>query len=406
MVTKTLRVTASDSTGLQSAPFDASYEVQTASQPVPTNFGEQGVLNDDFGNAGLLIAQKVAIGFPGTLQSLSFYVGTVAGQLRLGLYKADGTGGNPGTLVAQTNAFTPTVGWNTQAVSASLLAGDYWLAYTPSSNSLHMRSGAGGNLRHVSRAFQAMPATFPANPLTIWDGTHFSFYCTVLVDSASLPPPDPPGFISYFNPTAANWSDPSRVDNIDWFNHHGGKPWSLTKLDDFTLRMEIRQGDPEAIDVGAERSEFASTPFPDNVPLSVDYDLTILPGAYNNPPAAWIVLTQFHDGGTIPASLWLVDGEKMSVSINEYVTGAPQQVWTDTADIVRGQTYHIHWEFRAGNPGYVRFFRDGVKYFDFTGLIGSSSPDQIVKVGIYRGWNGLVTQTMAVTVANIHIVAG
>ena len=69
---------------------------------------------------------------------------TAAGNLVLGIYDATGPGGKPGNLLAQTNGFTPTTGWNTQNVitPVALAAGNYWLAYNPSNNSLSFVNNA------------------------------------------------------------------------------------------------------------------------------------------------------------------------------------------------------------------------------------------------------------------------
>ena len=138
--------------------------------------GETSVLADtDGGNGGLLLAQAAVLTQDGTLTSLSFYARTAAGQLRLGVYNA------AGQIVVQTAAFTPVVGWNTQAVGqVPVVAGNYWLAYTPSSSNLTFPVDQGnGSCRWVSRTFQAMPPTFPAvsgsNPC------HWSFYATLSV---------------------------------------------------------------------------------------------------------------------------------------------------------------------------------------------------------------------------------
>ena len=92
----------------------------------------------DSENGSLLLAQEVTLSEPGTLQSLSMHIVTAAGFLRLGLYAPVGAGGSPGSLLAQTPEFAPSVGWNTRAVivPVSLSAGTYWLAFWPSSNSL------------------------------------------------------------------------------------------------------------------------------------------------------------------------------------------------------------------------------------------------------------------------------
>ena len=101
--------------------------------------GETTVLtSNDSGNGNLLIAQQATLSQIATIQSLSFYVTTAGGDLRLGIYDATGPNGGPGAKKAETNSFTPTTGWNTANVitPASLPVGTYWLAYLPSSSSL------------------------------------------------------------------------------------------------------------------------------------------------------------------------------------------------------------------------------------------------------------------------------
>ena len=84
--------------------------------------GETKVLRiGDSGNANLLLTQNAALSQPATIQSLSFYVTTASGQLRLGIYDATGPHGGPGKLKAQTNAFKTVKGWNTANVTAPVL---------------------------------------------------------------------------------------------------------------------------------------------------------------------------------------------------------------------------------------------------------------------------------------------
>jgi Protein of unknown function (DUF4038)/Putative collagen-binding domain of a collagenase len=135
--------------------------------------------NGDSGNAGYLIVQSATLASTATLQTLSFYVTNSAGSLILGLYDATGTGGGPGKLLATTASFATVSGWNTQPVSATVLAaGTYWLAYTPSSNSLAFDKTSGGQYFAAAKAFGAMPSTFPLAGASS-DVVHWSFYGTV-----------------------------------------------------------------------------------------------------------------------------------------------------------------------------------------------------------------------------------
>ena len=134
---------------------------------------------EDSGNGNLLAAQQAVLAQSATIQSLSFYVTCASGQLRLGIYSD--AGGRPGTLQAQTVAFTPVVGWNTQNVLApvSLPAGTYWLAYLPQNNTLGFRVAASGLAWGYNYAFAAMPGTAPS--ATLGTATaHWSLYATLL----------------------------------------------------------------------------------------------------------------------------------------------------------------------------------------------------------------------------------
>jgi len=179
-------------------PTDTATPTNTPTQvpsPTPTNapggtgtteikIGETYVLgNDDSGHGNLLVAQNVVLSQEATIQSLSFYVTTAAGNLRLGIY--NDANGNPGTLVAKTDEFTPVVGWNTQSVQTPVLlpAGTYWLAYRPESSDLHFRNtwtGDGENsLRYYSYPYGEMPSTFSASAQSA--DYQFSFYATFTV---------------------------------------------------------------------------------------------------------------------------------------------------------------------------------------------------------------------------------
>jgi hypothetical protein len=142
--------------------------------------GETNIFSsNDNGNGNWLIAQQATLGQSAIILSMSFYVTTAGGNLRLGIYDAAGPNGGPGRLKAQTAAFAPISGWNTQNVvsQVSLPAGTYWLAFLPSSNSLGCKAASTGSAKGYSYSYQALPATFSTSPIS---GTiHWSFYATL-----------------------------------------------------------------------------------------------------------------------------------------------------------------------------------------------------------------------------------
>jgi len=149
----------------------------------PITIGETKVASvNDGGNGNLLLAQKATLSQTATLQSLSFYVRTTGGKLRLGVYDATGASGGPGQLKATTNSFTPVVGWNTQPVitPVSLLAGTYWLAYLDNNDNLHYPTQLGvGNFKSGNQTFGPLPTTFPV--VSISSGGTWAFYATLSV---------------------------------------------------------------------------------------------------------------------------------------------------------------------------------------------------------------------------------
>ena len=124
-----------------------------------------------------LVAQQVTLSQSATIQSLSYYVSTTGGQLRLGIYNNSGSA--PGALMAQTAAFTPVAGWNTQVVTTpvALSPGTYWLVFLPQNNTLAGRLGLSGSGRHYSYTFGALPSTYSTSYTS--DTFHFSFYATL-----------------------------------------------------------------------------------------------------------------------------------------------------------------------------------------------------------------------------------
>jgi PKD repeat protein len=159
--------------------YTAIYNVATSSTPI--TMGETTVFgSDDSGNGNMILVQDAALSQPATIQSLSFNVRTASGNLRLGIYDATGPSGGPGALKAQTASFVPVVGWNTEPVitPVALPAGNYWLAYLPSSSSLHFATNFSiGSYKFANFTFGAMPATFPA--IGGQGTTHWSFYGTL-----------------------------------------------------------------------------------------------------------------------------------------------------------------------------------------------------------------------------------
>jgi hypothetical protein len=147
---------------------------------------------DDNANANLLLAQQATLGQSATLQSLSFYVTTAAGKLRLGIYDATGPSGGPGAKKAETAELTPTTGWNTATTTThpTLSAGTYWLAYAPNDNNLAFKKvdTSTAPSRLYSFTYGTLPNTYSTTPNTT--PSHWSFYATLSLGAAGPKPGD------------------------------------------------------------------------------------------------------------------------------------------------------------------------------------------------------------------------
>lgn len=144
----------------------------------------------DSENGNLLVAQEATLSAAGSLQSLSFYVTQATGTLVLGVYTVTPSG-MPGTLVAQTAAFTPANGWNVASTTTNptLQPGNYYLAYFPSSGGLSfVKENNTGNCYNYALPFTTiLPQTFNGGPNNCTP-TEWSFYATLVTTTAPAAP--------------------------------------------------------------------------------------------------------------------------------------------------------------------------------------------------------------------------
>lgn len=143
------RVDAGGTTVPPIATNNTSPSEPTDSAPVTTTDAAAsitiGVANilavDDSGNSTRLCAQKAIVPQTAMITSLSFYVATAVGKLRLGVYDATGPNGGPGAKKAETAEFAAAVGFASAVVTTPVVlpAGTYWLAFASESNDLIYR---------------------------------------------------------------------------------------------------------------------------------------------------------------------------------------------------------------------------------------------------------------------------
>lgn len=141
----------------------------------------------DSGNSGRLNSIQATLSQTATVISMSYYVATASGMMRMGIYSNGASG--PAALLAQTAEFTPVTGWNTRSVvtPVQLVAGTYWLAFQPSNNTLTGRgAGSGGTDRYRDKAYSALPDPFGTSTSVTWNA---SIYATLETETTPTPTP-------------------------------------------------------------------------------------------------------------------------------------------------------------------------------------------------------------------------
>ena len=191
--------------------------------------GETAVLSiADGQNGNLLLAQSTKLAQAASIQSFSFYVTGASGNLILGMYDATGPNGGPGALKASTASFTPTTGWNTAKVLApvSLAAGNYWLAYLPSSSNLTFVRNSAGSCAYYSYGFGSMPKNFSSSPASC-TGTTWSLFATLAPVSTSSSPVN--GACGSANGAAVSTAPTANLCSTGTASNAAGSgPWSWT----------------------------------------------------------------------------------------------------------------------------------------------------------------------------------
>ena len=175
--TQTAYAWTKDAAGNISAGVSAKTTISVSS----STLGETTVLSkSDSGNGNMLLVQSASLTKTAAIQSMSIYITTASGKLRMGIYDATGSGGGPGKLLATTAEITPVTGWNKANVTTpvSLASGTYWLAFLPSSGSLTCKQTYNsGTAQWAGYTYGAMPSTFPAVQGSM--KAHWSLYATL-----------------------------------------------------------------------------------------------------------------------------------------------------------------------------------------------------------------------------------
>lgn len=137
-------------------------------------FGNESIKEewDDAVN-GYLNGTKYDLSEEGIIQSISLYLYTAAGNIRLAIYTDDA--GAPGSLLCVTASTAASTGWNNlnTLTNPTLAAGTYWLVYQTDHADSHIGTemGAANQLCWKSYAYAEYPETWEPDEYAAWQET-------------------------------------------------------------------------------------------------------------------------------------------------------------------------------------------------------------------------------------------
>jgi hypothetical protein len=199
------------------------------------------------------------------------------------------------------------------------------------------------------------------------------------------------------------------VDETEFKVQSAGKNYSLRKVNDNTLRFEVREGDPVFdVDVtkGVDRSEISCMEKVKAESLvQVKYDLLIEPGEVTTP--SWCCIGQWHatdkegQGASPPVAFRLGPGDIPYVEFRE-------GEWNDHRTIIpwrgpkliRGQWYKVRFKTRFTSKGLCQFWFNDRLLVNYYGQLGYRAENRNYwKIGVYRG---SAQETLAIRVKDMR----
>ena len=203
-----------------------------------------------------------------------------------------------------------------------------------------------------------------------------------------------------------------QIDGKNVGNQNASKAWSLTQLDDYAVRLEVRAGDlwvnPHYNDAGNNRNEVAygdlngATIYPEGVQLNLSMTVTIEPGPVST--SGWCDLAQLHSTTNTPPSPFYINldkGDFLNVIIQS-PTIPYKSIYRSPQPVVRGKAMNLRAEvmMKPAGGGYARVWLDNVQIANYTGAIGATGSQYGWKFGLYRGE---VPETLSAVFRNVSL---
>jgi hypothetical protein len=192
---------------------------------------------------------------------------------------------------------------------------------------------------------------------------------------------------------------------------NANQPWSLVKIDDYTLEMACHQGDHWGVPAfsdppNANRSElnFEVPYFPAGQQITVTEKITVMPGPVST--AGWMNMNQLHSTSDNPPSPFYLSLEKNTDKLQVILqspTNNWNQVYKSSAPVVRGKEFEFKVVMTMGpsGNGKVDVWIDGAQVVNYRGAVGANNSDYYWKWGCYRE---NVPEVVTIRHKNMHLV--
>jgi hypothetical protein len=239
------------------------------------------------------------------------------------------------------------------------------------------------------------------------DGATFTGDVTYTETSPPIEPPiEPPptnthGKIENFTTAAGR---EYKIDTLSCANDTPANAWNITKVDDYTLRFEIRQGDRYSD--GSNRAEVSFWQrYNEGAVLNWEATVTLLAGPVNT--AGFCSLVQAHAvANNPPAPFYLnVDKGDYLAAIIQNPSTPWKNIYKSPQPLVRGKAYGMRAQvmMKPNGGGYAKVWLDGAQVANYNGAIGANNSQYWWKYGIYRD---SVAETAKAEFKNVHITTG
>lgn len=179
--THILSAVARDAAGNTTNSTSVSVTVSNVAADQGFTVGEVAILGTDDTHSGNVIeARAFTVPQRGTIQSMTMHGNSTAGSVRMGIYDDDGAGGDPGTLLGETAAVSPSASFFTANIvtPVTIDPGTYYLAFVTNGLAVLKGTSTGATRKKDTNTFGPLtnPFVVSSTSTNSWRWTLFATF--------------------------------------------------------------------------------------------------------------------------------------------------------------------------------------------------------------------------------------